>query len=94
MVFIDLTLYLPGRNHNSLAISEQFICTDSHEVHKLYQTLQIMASSRLRKERLSNFSSVVQTIFFKEIFLLTIFFIDFLYADNLFYQNGNPPVEK
>ena len=23
-------------------------------------------------------------------FLLTIFFVDFLYADNLFYQNGNP----
>ena len=62
-----------------------------HQEHKLYQTLPIMASSRLQKKRLSNFTSVVETIFFKEIFLLTIFFIDFLYADNLFYQTENPP---
>ena len=59
MVFIDLTMHLPGNQ----AISEQFICTDSHQVHKPYQTLQIMASSRLQKERLSNFTSVAQTIF-------------------------------
>ena len=53
-------------------------------------------SSRLQKEKLSNFTSVVETILFKEICLLTIFFIDFLYADNLFYQYRNPPppVEK
>ena len=76
------------------AMSEQFICTDSHQVHKPYQTLQIIASSRLQKKRLSNFTNVVQTIYLKEIFLLIIFSLIFLYADNLFYQNGNPPVEK
>ena len=53
-----------------------------------YQTLQI---EQITKEKLSNFyTNVVQTIFFKEIFLLTIFFVDFLYADSLFYQNGTP----
>ena len=33
--------------------------TDSHQVHKPYQTLQIMTSSRLQKEGLSDSTSVV-----------------------------------
>ena len=67
------------------AISEELMCTDSHQQHKPYQVVPIMASSRLPKGKTSQFTSVVQTIFLKEIFLLTIFCIDFLYADNLFY---------
>ena len=41
----------------------------------------MIASSRLQKKRLSFYQCCANN-FFKEFFLLTIFFIDFLYADN------------
>ena len=72
------------------AMSEHFICTDSHQVHKPYQTLQIMASSRLLRRRLSNFTNVVRTISFQEIFLWTMFSLIFCMQTIYFTKMGTP----
>ena len=87
-------VWLGLREITNQTISEQFICTDSHHVHTPYQALQIMASIRIQKKRLFSFTSVLQTMFLKELLLLVIFSLDFLYADNFFNQNVNPLVEK
>ena len=49
---------------------------------------------QITKEKIFQLYQCCANNFFEQIFLLTIFFIDFLYADNLFYQNGTPSLSR
>ena len=78
MVFIDLTLHLPGKNHESS--SPQNLPNTANN-----------GIQQITKEKTFQIYQCCANNFFKRIFSADNFFVDFLYADNLLYQNGNPP---
>ena len=87
---IDLTSHLQGRNYKSSHVRTIYM----HRLTSSPQTLPNTSNNGIKqitKEKIFQLYQCCEINFFKRNFSTDIFFVDFLYADNLFYQNGTPP---
>ena len=90
MVFIDLTLHLPGRNHKSSHIRTIFM----HRLTSILQTLPNTANNGIKqitKEKTFQLYQCCVNNFLKEIFLLTISFVHCYVCRQFILPKNNAP---